>query len=327
MPINESKMIWKNGEMIPWADATTHVLSHALHYGTAVFEGIRVYETPNGPMAFRLNDHIKRMADSARIYQMPFKWETEQLVEACRELVKVNGLTSAYLRPIAYFGYGSIGVLPDEATPLDLVIAAFSWGAYLGEEGKANGVDVCISSWNRVAPNTIPAAAKAAGNYLSGYLVGKEAHNRGFDEGIALGTNGLLSEGAGENIFVVKDGRIITPPASSSIMLGITRDTILTLARERGFEVVEQDIPRELLYLADELFLSGTAAEITPVRSVDGIAMKAGSPGPITQVISDVFFGLFDGTTIDRHGWLQPINDLDTATDNIVEIDNAALAG
>lgn len=307
MPIKESRVIWKNGKFVPWHEATTHVMSHGLHYGTGIFEGIRVYETPDGPMAFRLSDHFRRMQDSARIYQMPLPFSFEELVAAARELVALNGLKSAYIRPLAYYGYGSIGLVPEKETPVDMVIAAFEWGAYLSKQGQQQGVDVCISSWNRVAPNTIPAIAKATGNYLSGYLIGREARDRGFKEGIALDVDGRLSEGAGENVFVVRDGKLLTPPAASSIMLGITRDTVTTLAHDLGLEVIEQNIPRELLYVADEMLLTGTAAEITPVRSVDGIALKKEAPGPITKQLSEAFFGLFSGATPDRHGWLEPI--------------------
>lgn len=307
MPIKESSVIWKNGEFVPWHQATTHVLSHGLHYGTGVFEGIRVYDTPDGPRGFRLTDHMRRLQDSARIYHMPFPYSADEMVQASHELIRMNGLTSAYLRPIAYYGYGSIGVAPDEDTPLDVVIAAFEWGAYLGDDGQQKGVDVCVSSWNRVAPNTIPAGAKATGNYLSGYLISREARSRGFSEGIALGVDGRLSEGAGENVFLVHDGKILTPPASSSVLLGITRDSVVTLARDLGYEVVEQPLPREMLYVADEMFLTGTAAEITAVRSVDGVALRAGAPGPVTRRLSDAFFGLFDGRSEDRRGWLEPI--------------------
>ena len=261
-------------------------------------------------MGFRLSEHMRRLEDSARIYQMPLAYSADELAAACRELIRLNDLDSAYIRPIAYFGYGSIGVVPEDATPVDMVIAAFPWGAYLGEENQKRGVDVSVASWNRVAPNTVPAVAKAAGNYLSGYLVGREAKMRGFHEGIALGTDGRLSEGAGENVFIVHKGRILTPPASSSIMLGITRDTIVTLARDFGMEVVEQPIPRELLYVCDEMFLTGTAAEITPVRSIDGVTVKAGGPGPVARKLSDAFFGLFDGSTIDRWGWLEPMRNV-----------------
>jgi branched-chain amino acid aminotransferase len=307
MPVKESIVIWKNGKFVPWHDATTHVLSHALHYGTAVFEGIRVYNTPNGPMGFRMSDHLRRLQDSARIYHMHLPYSAEEMFEVCRELVRTNELTSAYVRPIAYYGYGSIGVTPEAETPLDTVIAAFEWGAYLGDDGQKEGIDVCVSSWNRVAPNTVPAVAKASGNYLSSYLVSREAKSRGFAEGIALGTDGRLSEGAGENVFLVHRGRILTPPASSSIIMGITRDTVVTLARELGYEIVEQPIPREMLYVVDEIFLTGTACEITPVRSVDGVPVKSGAPGPVTKRLSDAFFGLFDGRTPDQWGWLEPI--------------------
>ncbi|MCK5576610.1 MAG: branched-chain amino acid transaminase [Sphingomonadales bacterium] len=307
MPINECKTIWKNGELVPWHEATTHVLSHALNYGTAIFEGIRVYDTPNGPMGFRLTDHMARMKDSARIYHMPFDYTVEELTSACRSVLRSNELGSAYIRPLCYYGYGGIGITPSPDTPLDTIIAAFEWGAYLGEDGLSNGIDVCVSSWQRVAPNTIPVAAKAAGNYLSSYLVSREAKTRGFQEGIALGSDGRMSEGAGENIFLMHKGKLMTPPASSSVLMGITRDTIITLARDMGIEVVEQSLPREMLYLADEMFLTGTAAEITPVKSVDEIPLKGGCPGPVTKKLQQAFFGLFNGTTPDTYGWLEPI--------------------
>jgi branched-chain amino acid aminotransferase len=258
-------------------------------------------------MGFRLDDHMNRLIDSTRIYKMPFKYTVEELVKACVDTVRENGLKNAYVRPLAYYGYRSLGVIPEEDTPVDLIMAAFEWGSYLGEEGLSKGVDVCVSSWNRVGANTIPAAAKASGNYLSSYLIGSEAKSRGYHEGLALGTDGKLSEGAGENVFVIRGGKIITPPASASIMLGITRDTVFKFCHDMGIEIEEQTISRELLYIADEVFLSGTAAEITPVRSIDDITMKMETPGPITRKISDAFFGLFKGNTPDKHGWLTPI--------------------
>ncbi len=303
-----AEFIWVNGEMTPWADARIHVMSHALHYGTSMFEGVRVYDTPSGPCAFRLSDHIARLYDSCRMYGFAPPQGADELVEACRAVVRANGLGAAYIRPIAFLGACGMGVTPaPEHLKVDVAIAAFPWGAYLGEEGVAKGVDVCISSWQRAAPNTTPTGAKAGGNYLSGYLIGREATTRGFAEGIALGTDGRLSEGAGENLFIVKDGRVVTPPAAASILVGITRDTVFKLCADAGIAVVEQALPREALYVADEVFFSGTAAEITPVRSVDGITTRCAGPGPVTRRVQALFHGLFDGSTPDRHGWLEPI--------------------
>lgn len=302
-----AEFIWMNGRVTPWADAKVHVMTHALHYGTSVFEGIRVYDTPEGPCGFRVTDHIARLADSARMYGITLPFKTAELVEACKSVVARNGLRGAYLRPIAFLGECGMGITPsDEAMNVDIAIAAFPWSAYLGEHA-AKGVDVCVSSWQRFAPNTVPTGAKAGGNYLSSYLIGREARQRGFVEGIGLGTDGRLSEGAGENLFVVKGGRILTPPAAASILVGITRDTVLTLAREEGIEVVEQPLPREAMYVADEIFLTGTAAEITPVRSVDGIPTRANGQGPITETLMTRFHGLFDGSTRGHHDWLEPI--------------------
>lgn len=307
MAITEVDTIWANGELVPWAEAKVHVLTHALHYGTSMFEGIRVYDTADGPAGFRLTDHIGRMADSARIYSLDLPFATGELVEACKQVVHANGLKSAYLRPIALVGYGSIGVVPAPDTPIDVYIAAFPWGAYLGEEARAQGVDVCVSSWNRLAPNTAPTGAKAGGNYLSSYLISREAKSRGYAEGIGLDVDGRLSEGAGENLFLVRDGKLITPPAASSILQGITRDSVIKLARREGIEVVEQALPREMLYLCDEAFFTGTAAEITPIRSVDDKPTRAAGAGPVTRLIQDRFFGLFDGSAQDDWGWLEPI--------------------
>ncbi len=307
MSISEAKFIWQDGRMIPWAQATTHVLSHGLHYGTAMFEGIRVYDTHQGPCGFRLSEHVLRLFASAKIYAMEIPFEPEELIEACLELVRANDLLSAYLRPIAYFGYGDIGVAPGTNTPVNVAIAAFPWGAYLGEDGRKNGVDVCVSSWRRPAPGTLPMAAKAAGNYLSGFLISREAKRNGFAEGIALDIDGRLSEGAGENLFIVKDNTLFTPPASSSILSGITRDTVMQLAKRNGLAVNEQSLPREMLYVADELFFTGTAAEITPIRSVDGSPTRSNGCGPITKTLQDQFFGLFSGSTKDTEGWLEPV--------------------
>ena len=307
MPIKTTEWIWHNGSLVPWHEARVHVLTHALHYGSSVFEGIRVYDTPDGPRVFRLTAHNRRMLDSAKIYRMNIPWTLEQINAACREVVLRNGLRSAYIRPIAYRGYGEVGLAPPPGHPIDMSVAAWEWGAYLGSEALEQGVDVCISSWRRVAPGTIPALAKAGGNYLSSTLVSLEARERGFAEGIALSHDGMVSEGAGENVFVIRDGVILTPSAGASILQGITRETVMTLARQQGLEVREASIPRELLYVADEMFLTGTAAEITPVRSVDRIPVGSGRRGPITRALQEQFFGLFSGRTADQWGWLEAL--------------------
>nr|ADI16998.1 branched-chain amino acid aminotransferase/4-amino-4-deoxychorismate lyase [uncultured Vibrionales bacterium HF0010_22E23] len=305
---NTSEFIWSNGELVPWHQATVHVLSHALHYGTSVFEGIRCYDTPNGPVVFRHREHMQRLKDSAKIYRFPIPYSVDELMEACRETLRANKLNSAYIRPLGFVGDVGLGVCPPPETKMDLIIAAFAWGSYLGEEALANGVDAMVSSWNRAAPNTIPTAAKAGGNYLSSLLVGGEARRHGYAEGIALDVRGYLSEGAGENLFMVKGGVIYTPPATSAILPGITRDTIMVLAREAGYEVREEPIAREALYLADEVFMTGTAAEMVPVRSVDQIEVGNGKRGPITEQLQSAFFGLFNGQTEDKWGWLDPVS-------------------
>jgi branched-chain amino acid aminotransferase len=307
MPLKTSKYIWHDGKLVPWDQATVHVLTHALHYGSAVFEGIRVYKTPDGPVGFRLTDHIERMFRSAKVYWIKIPYSVDALVDASREVVRENGLSSAYIRPIAFRGYGEMGVAGNPEDPAVCSIAAWEWGSYLGEGGLEKGVDVCISSWQRVAPNTVPAAAKASGNYLSSILVTLEARRLGFTEGIALNSAGFVSEGAGENLFLVRDAVLYTPPAEASILPGITRDTVIKLARNSGLDVLEQNIPRELLYMADEVFLTGSAAEVTPVRSVDKITVGSGRRGPVTEQIQSEFFGLFDGSTEDRWNWLEPI--------------------
>ncbi len=298
--------IWQNGSIKPWAEATTHVMAHALHYGSSVFEGIRCYETPHGPAIFRLSDHNRRLFASAKIYDMVIPYTVDELNAACREVIKRNGFSKAYLRPVAYRGLGGFGLSAD--TPIDVAVATWPMGAYLGEGVLEQGIDACVSSWQRFAPNTIPAGAKAGGNYLSGQLVAREARRLGFGEGIALASTGLLSEGAGENLFLVFDGTLHTTPVSAALLNGLTRNTIIQLARANGIEVVERDLPREYLYLCDELFMCGTAAEITPIRSVDGRQVGAGKPGPLTQRIQSMFFGLFDGSTPDTHGWLEPLD-------------------
>lgn len=313
MATNTADYIWFNGEILPWAEANVHVLTHAMHYGTSVFEGVRCYNTPKGPIIFRHREHAQRLKNSAKIYRFPIPYSVEQIMEATRETLRQNKLDSAYIRPLAFVGNVGLGVCPPTDTELDLIIAAFPWGSYLGEEALENGVAAMISSWNRAAPNTIPTAAKAGGNYLSSLLVGGEARRHGYAEGIALSVDGYLSEGAGENIFVIKDGIIATPPATSAILPGITRDSIMTLAREMGYEVRESNIAREALYLADEIFMTGTAAEVVPVSSVDQIEVGSGKRGPITKQIQDAYFGLFNGTTEDKWGWLDYVYPQDAA--------------
>jgi branched-chain amino acid aminotransferase len=297
--------IWHNGAVKPWREATVHVMAHALHYGSSVFEGIRSYKTPKGAAIFRLSDHLKRLYLSAKVYEMVIPYAREELASACREVLKANELEQAYLRPVAYRGLGGFGLSAD--TPIDVAVATWPMGPYLGPEALENGITACVSSWQRMAPNTIPAGAKAGGNYLSGQLIAREARRLGFGEGIALASTGLLSEGAGENLFLVMDGALHTAPVSASLLNGITRHTLMTLARADGIEVVERDLPREYLYLADEVFMCGTAAEITPIREVDGKKVGAGKAGPVTRRVQELFFGLFDERTRDEWQWLEPV--------------------
>ena len=297
--------IWQNGDIKPWKEATAHVMSHALHYGSSVFEGIRSYVTPEGAAIFRLTDHLKRLYLSAKIYDMVLPYSQDELAAACREVIRKNGFSAAYLRPVAYRGLGGFGLSAE--TPIDVAVASWPMGPYLGPEALEVGITACVSSWQRFAPNTIPAGAKAAGNYLSGQLIAREARLRGFGEGIALASTGLLSEGAGENVFLVFDGALHTAPVSAALLNGITRDSIITLARDNGITVVERDLPREYLYLADEIFMCGTAAEVTPIRAVDGKQVGNGEGGPLTRKIQDLFFGLFDGRTEDKWGWLEAL--------------------
>ena len=309
MPIPATAYIWFNGKLVPWEKATVHVLAHALHYGSSVFEGIRAYATPQGVAIFRLGDHTRRLYDSAKIYRIQIPFQPGQISAACRETIAANGLRKgAYLRPVAFRGYGEIGVVPKIEPPVDVAVAAWEWGKYLGHESEAEGVDVCVSSWQRMAPNTLPAMAKAGGNYLSSQLISLEAKRLGFAEGIALTTGGMVSEGGGENLFLVKDGVLLTPAIAHSVLGGLTRDTVMHLARDLGIEVRETAVPRELLYLADELFFTGTAVEVTPIRSVDRITVGAGNRGPVTEKIQQAFFGLFDGRTKDRWGWLDYVD-------------------
>lgn len=308
MSYKGGKFIWHNGQIVNWDEAKVHVLTHALHYGSSVFEGIRVYKTPDGLKVFRLSDHIKRLYNSAKIYRMPIPFNEHEIIDACKKLITDNDLNNgAYIRPIAFRGYGEIGLAPKNDHPVDVSIAAWEWGTYLGTKALENGVDVCVSSWQRVAPNTIPTQAKAGGNYLSSTLISTEAKRLGFDEGIALSTDGMVSEGAGENLFLVKNGKLYTPPASSGILTGITRDTVMKICLRLGFSVNEESINRESLYLADEMFFTGTAAEITPISTVDRIAIGSGKRGPITEQLQNEFFGLFSNKTDDDHNWLESI--------------------
>jgi branched-chain amino acid aminotransferase len=309
MPIPATQYIWFNGKLVHWEKATVHVLAHALHYGSAVFEGLRAYETPRGVAIFRLRDHTRRLFDSAKIYRIQMPLTPEQVNDACRQVIAANDLKrGAYIRPVVFKGYGEIGVSPKTDPPTDVAVAAWEWGRYLGHDSETGGVDVCISSWNRVAPNTLPALAKAAGNYLSSQLIAGEAKRLGFAEGIGLSIDGNLSEGSGENLFLVKDGVLLTPALAHSVLGGLTRDTIMRLARERGIEVRECAIPRELLYIADEAFFTGTAVEVTPINSVDRLPIGTGKPGPVTESLQKAFYGLFNGQTPDKWGWLDYVD-------------------
>ncbi|MBI1810168.1 MAG: branched-chain amino acid transaminase [Gemmatimonadetes bacterium] len=303
MKITQTSWIWRDGQFIKWADANVHVLSHSMQFGSSAFEGVRCYETPKGPAIFRLHDHLVRLVNSCKIYRMEVPYSVETLVEGCRELVKRNDMKSCYLRPMVLRGYGASGMVPFDS-PIEVYLPCWPWGAYLGDEALANGVDCCISTWHRFAPNTIPAAAKIAGNYLSGQLIKMEALLNGFAEGIALGTDGMLSEGSGMNLFVVSAGTLYTPPIDGTLLPGITRSTILTLAKEAGIEVIERPLPRESLYTADEVFFTGTAAELTPVRSVDKITVGKGKPGPVTQLLQKAYLETVTGKRPDTHGWL-----------------------
>jgi branched-chain amino acid aminotransferase len=306
--LTPTEKIWHNGRFIRWDDATLHVLSHVVSYGSSVFEGIRCYATPAGPAVFRLRDHVRRLVDSARIYRMEdIGYTIDQLAEATLELVRVNRMDSCYVKPLILRGYGDVGVNPTK-NPIEVYLACWNWGQYLGEEALAEGVDVCVSSWTRLAPNTLPAMAKAGANYMNSQLIKMEAVANGYVEGIALDSNGYVSEGSGENVFVVRDGKILTPPLGASVLPGITRDSIITMAREMGIPVSESLVPRELLYIADEIFFSGTAAEITPIRSVDHIKVGCGRRGPVAEKLQKAFFSLIDGTRPDAHHWLSPVH-------------------
>lgn len=298
--------IWMNGKLVDWKDATIHVASHVVHYGTGVFEGIRAYDSSRGSHIFRLDAHMRRLADSCRVYRMDLPYSLEQLTDAVIETVRVNAYKSCYIRPLVYRGYSQLGVNPLPC-PVETAIIVWEWDAYLGSDALETGVDVGVSSWTRIAPNTFPALAKATANYANSSLIKMQATLDGYAEGIALDESGLLSEGSGQNLFLVRDGVIYTPTLASSILQGITRDTVLVLARDLGLEVREQPLPREFLYLADEMFFCGTAVEITPIRSVDKIAVGKGRRGPLTKALQERFFGIINGELPDQHGWLIPV--------------------
>lgn len=306
--LTPTSKIWHNGRLINWNDAQIHVLSHVVSYGSSVFEGIRCYNTKNGPAVFRAAEHARRLIDSAKIYRINLEWTMEQLTEAFVELVHVNKLDSCYIRPIVLRGYGDVGVLPKNV-PIEVYIACWEWGKYLGPEAIEQGVDVCISSWNRLAPNTLPSMSKAGANYMNSQLIRMEADVNGYAEGIALDSSGYVSEGSGENIFVIRDGKVVTPPLGASVLPGITRDSIIQIARSMDIPVVESLIPREMLYIADEIFFTGTAVEVTPVRSVDRIKVGTGRRGPITEKLQKAFFDIVEGVAPDTFGWLTPVTE------------------
>ncbi|HEY6066399.1 MAG TPA: branched-chain amino acid transaminase [Thermoanaerobaculia bacterium] len=306
MSYEEVQKVWMNGRLVDFADAKIHAFSHVFHYGSAMFEGIRVYKTRGGTAAFRLDDHIERLYHSCKVYRMEIPYGPADFKDAIFETIRANGFDACYIRPVIYRGLGALGVNPFKS-PVDVIIGVWKWGQYLGEDAVTKGVDVCVSSWNRMAPNTFPAMAKATGNYLNSMLIKMEALVNGYTEGIALDSAGRLSEGSGENLFLVYRGRILTPPLAGTILPGITRDTVITLAKDAGYIVVETQIAREMLYIADEVFFTGTAAEITPVRSVDRIPVGAGTRGPVTERLQKEFFALLDGEGEDRYGWLTPI--------------------
>lgn len=302
--MKKADKIWMDGQLIDWDKAQIHVLSHVVHYGSGVFEGIRLYKQENGKSAiFRLEDHTKRIFDSAKIYEMQIPYSVKEINQAIIDTLNANQLKEAYIRPLVFRGYGSIGLDPSSC-PVQVMIAAFEFGTYLGEEALSKGINACISSWNRPAINTIPSLSKASGNYLSSQLIRLEAKNNGYQEGIALDVNGLIAEGSGENIFVIKDNTLFTPPFGDSILPGITRNTILKIAMEKGIKVKEIRMPREFLYLADEIFMVGTAAEVTPVSKVDQYSIGNGKRGELTKSLQTDYFNLVKGKSEDRHGWL-----------------------
>ncbi|HEX8851678.1 MAG TPA: branched-chain amino acid transaminase [Gemmatimonadaceae bacterium] len=308
-----TQKIWRDGQLVAWEDATIHVMSHVVHYGSSIFEGIRCYSTPNGPAIFRLREHMRRLLDSCKIYRMPIAHSLDDLVQASIDTVAGNELDACYLRPVVIRSGEQMGVF-QTGIPIETFIIAWKWGTYLGHDALQNGVDVRVSSWRRAAPSTFPTLAKAGGNYLNSQLAKAEARQDGYSEGIMLDTFGYVSEGSGENLFIVRDGTLYTSPLSSSILNGITRDSVAQIARDLGYTVREQQIPREMLYVADELFFTGTAAEITPIRSVDRIPVGEGKPGPITLAIQERYMGIATGRVPDAHGWLTMVPAIAGAT-------------
>jgi branched-chain amino acid aminotransferase len=302
-PEDEQGKIWFNGKFIDWWDAKIHVMSHVVHYGTSIFEGMRCYATKRGSAIFRLSDHIKRFFDSTKIYRMPIPFSQQEIEQACIEVVKVNKLRSAYIRPLVFRGYNTLGVDPT-ACPVEVAIAVLNWGAYLGKDAISKGVDVRVSSWQRMHPNTHPALAKTGANYMNSQLIKLEAKMDNYAEGIALSSSGYISEGSGENIFLVRNNEIFTPTMGSSILPGITRDSVIKIAREFGYEVIQTIIPREMLYIADELFFTGTAAEVSPIRSVDKVVIGSGRRGPVTEKIQRRFFDIIETGDDGNYGWL-----------------------
>jgi branched-chain amino acid aminotransferase len=304
MALQKTDKIWHKGKLIRWEDATVHVMAHVIHYGSSVFEGVRCYAPPSGPAIFRAQEHVQRLLDSAKVYRMDIGFSSGELITAMTDLVRANGIWPCYLRPIAFRGYGDAGVTPVNC-PVEVYIVNYPWGKYLTQDDS--GVDVCVSSWTRIAPNTLPALAKAGANYMNSQLIRMEATTNGYAEGIALDANGYVSEGSGENVFIVRNGVLQTAPLGNSVLPGITRDSILTLARELAIPVSEAGIPREMMYIADEAFFTGTAAEVTPIRSVDRIPVGKGNVGPITRALQREFFGIVHGTQPDRFHWLTPV--------------------
>ncbi|HUV30151.1 MAG TPA: branched-chain amino acid transaminase [Acidobacteriota bacterium] len=303
MAFNKTEYIWMNGKFVKWDDAKIHVLSHVVHYGSSVFEGMRAYKTPRGAACFRLKDHSVRLFDSAKIYRMDIPFTPEEIDQATLDIIGANRLDECYVRPVVYRGYNSLGVDPSRC-PIDVCIAVWPWGQYLGPEALDKGVSVCFSSWNRMAPNTLPAMAKAGANYMNSQLIKMEAISHGYVEGIALDVYGHVSEGSGENIFLVRNGVLITPTFAASILPGIIRRSIIRLAEDMGIKVIEQNVPREALYLADEVFFTGSAAEITPISAIDHIKVGTGRCGPITKKLQQTFFGIVSGAIEDKYGWL-----------------------
>ncbi len=305
MPFDTRSTIWFNGKMVPWNEAQIHLLSHVVHYGSSLFEGIRCYSTPQGPAIFRLERHLERLYDSCKIYRMAVPFPIETLIEACDAVVRDNEFEECYLRPVVFLGYNgkSLGVDP-AGFPVDVAVAGFAWGKYLGPEAFEKGANVRVSSWTRLAPNTLPTLAKSAANYMNSQLIKMEAREDGYDEGIALDSSGRVSEGSGENLFVYWRGTLLTPPLASSVLPGITRDCVMTLAADLGIPVREEAIPREMLYIADEAFFTGTAAEITPIGTIDRQPVGTGRRGPVTQKLQEAFFGILQGTAPDRYRWL-----------------------